>query len=263
MPYCTGVGCKKFVSTLPPQGSIVHGGITYNGATGVIGETFNLFPDCPATGYCNPLLTTPPKANFGTPPPPLPNLQYLPGQVLGSPVAVPGCGAANPYQQAIAGCDQSTPYQCGMQGSNAAVDLTENPSGPTGDTSTAAQCLINQSGGTGQDLLDATVYPYQIKAGAGNPLGGSVSGSVITSSNSIVTLPIYDDSQGPNGSNNSPVNIVGFLQVFINQVNLDGSLNVTVLNVAGCGNAVSSGTTPVYGTSPVPIRLITPPVPAP
>jgi hypothetical protein len=33
---------------------------------------------------------------------------------------------------------------------------------------------------------------------------------------------------------------------------------VTVLNVAGCGNAVPNGTQPIYGSSPVPIRLITP-----
>jgi hypothetical protein len=54
------------------------------------------------------------------------------------------------------------------------------------------------------------------------------------------------------------VAIVGFLQVFINGINPDavGSLKVTVLNVAGCGEAATNS--PVTGTSPVPIRLITP-----
>ena len=268
--YCTAspTACSQFVSTSTPQGSIMNGGIIYNGKSGVISETFNLIADCNSTGtgYCTPLPSPTPQANSGaTAPPPAPYLQYLPGQVLGAPIAVPSCGNASPYQDATAGCDQSTPYQCGVQGSIAAnpsrVDLTENPYGSTGDTSTAAQCLINQA--NGQDTLIQNVYPYEIQPGAGNPLGGSVSGSMITSSNSIVTLPVYDDTQLLNGSNNSPVTIVGFLQVFINVVNPDGSVNVTVLNVAGCGNAVSSGTTPVYGTSPVPIRLITPPVTAP
>jgi hypothetical protein len=36
---------------------------------------------------------------------------------------------------------------------------------------------------------------------------------------------------------------------------------VTVINVAGCGNgqATTVSPNPVFGTSPVPVRLITPP----
>jgi hypothetical protein len=50
---------------------------------------------------------------------------------------------------------------------------------------------------------------------------------------------------------------VGFLQVFVNQVvDNNGTLNVTVLNVAGCGDNAST-TTSAPGSSPVPIRLIT------
>ena len=54
------------------------------------------------------------------------------------------------------------------------------------------------------------------------------------------------------------VTIVGFLQVFINSIDQWGIMDVTVLNVTGCGNDAlddSFGT----GSSPVPIRLITPP----
>jgi hypothetical protein len=71
-----------------------------------------------------------------------------------------------------------------------------------------------------------------------------------------VTLPIYDNAVLPNNVSQPQINIVGFLQVFITNVNSDGSLEMTVLNVAGCGNAASS--LAVSGTSPVPIRLITP-----
>jgi hypothetical protein len=136
------------------------------------------------------------------------------------------------------------------------MDFSENPGIPSGDTLTAAGCLIHQT--NGQDTLDLSSYPYQIKAGAGNPL--NVTGSVITSSNSIVSFPIYDSSTllAITG-NKADVTIVGFLQVFINAVNAGGDLNVTVLNVAGCGNSGSIGTPYRTGTSPVPVRLITTP----
>jgi hypothetical protein len=106
--------------------------------------------------------------------------------------------------------------------------------------------------------LNASAYPYQITAGPLNAISG-VRGNPITSSNSIVSLPIYDSSGGALTftGNQANVTIVGFLQVFINQVNADGSLNVTVLNVAGCGNSATNA--PIPGTSPVPVRLVTPP----
>jgi hypothetical protein len=54
---------------------------------------------------------------------------------------------------------------------------------------------------------------------------------------------------------------VGFLQVFINSVDQWGNLDVTVLNVSGCGNGTGTAVsaTTITGTSSVPIRLITPP----
>jgi len=263
-PGCT-TGCNPFVKTT--DGSIQNPGITVGGGgAGVIGETFNLVPDCSTAG---PLCNEPPGAgqNFSyTPGVAVPNnLQYVPGLSPASVTALPSCASgANSYQQAVAGCDQSTAYHCGVQstslGSSAnQVDLNENPGVYSSDTSLAAQCLIQQV--KGQDSLLPTTYPYQIQAGAGNPLIGA-NGTLITNSNSIVTIPIYDGATLPTGNQQPPVTIVGFLQVFIQQVNaggIDGSLNVTVLNVAGCGTGVPAGTTPVYGTSPVPVRLITPP----
>jgi hypothetical protein len=262
-------GKNPFVAV--SDGAIQNPGIQVNGSgTGVIGEFFTLSADCTLAGNCNGtgggVFSNPPTASTGS-------LQYLPGQVLGTPVAIPSCANSDPYQQAIAGCDQTTPYQCGISSSTAAnpnmVNLTENPLVPTGggDTYTAAQCLTNQSSGRTADSISTAVYPYQITAGTGNPLNAS--GTIITSSNSIVSLPIYTTGIGASNSttltitnNTAPVTIVGFLQVFIQQVNSNGSLVVYVLNVSGCGNGssgVSEALTPLDGTSPVPIRLVTPP----
>ena len=182
---------------------------------------------------------------------------------MGTAVGFPSCAKGSPFQEAIAGCDQSTVYACGIVGGGAQADLSFNPGQPNGDTSAATQCLINQQ--VGQDVLDPSVFPFQIKAGAGNPIvtsGGLTSGSSLTSSSSIVTVPIYDDTQAPvqfpANVNQTPVTIVGFLQVFINGIDARGNVNVTVLNVVGCSNTATDSTPTVYGSSPVPVRLITP-----
>jgi len=253
----TGIsGCKPFVNLA--DGSIRNPGINAFNA-GVIGEQFNLIPDCNSSGACGVPAVPPPVASSTSSPV---TLQYIPGQVV-SPVAVPSC-AADAYEQAVAGCEQASAYQCGVQ-LGAEVDFTQ-ASVPS-DTSTGTQCLIHQTGGTtvGQDILGPlTTYPFPIKAGSGDPL--NVSGSFITNSNSIVTVPIYDSSVPtwpPTPTNANNVTIVGFLQVFVNQVDpvIVGSVAVTVLNVSGCGNGQTTTVSPqpVYGTSPVPVRLITPP----
>jgi Flp pilus assembly protein TadG len=238
------------------NGAIQRGGISLGGTgAGVIGETLNLIADCNALGgpTCTLSNNPPTKSVAG----PTPNLQYVPGAVPVSFTAAPSCADVTPYQEAIAGCDQTTVYQCGVPSATAStpnrLDLNENPSGFVGDTSVAAQCLIHQSTG-GQDSLNTAAYPFQINPGAGNPLGLAAS-NIITSSNSIVSLPIYDGTTIPAGLT-PDVTIVGFLQVFINLVNSDGSLNVTVLNVNGCGDGTNPVGTAVSGSSPVPVRLI-------
>jgi hypothetical protein len=224
----------------PTTGSLTTPGIRLNTVgPGVIGETFVLTACSGASCSGMAGKTVPP----GT---------YIPARVTSASSAVPACATASDYQEAIGGCDQNTTYACGTTGGGAQADLTINPGGAGGDTFTAAQCLTHQA--AGQDVIDTSVFPYQILAGAGNPV---VTTGIISSSSSIVTLPIYDNAVLPNGISQPQINIIGFLQVFITNVNSDGSLAMTVLNVAGCGNAASS--LAVSGTSPVPIRLITAP----
>jgi hypothetical protein len=228
---------NKFVNL---DGSITSPGIRLNGAgTGVIGENFPLTSACGGGGRrgrggCN-LTNNPPLA-----------YSYIPAAVVAPVSAYPtSCGSDDTFQEAIEGCDQNTQYACGVSG-GASANLTTNPAR---DTTTAAQCLINNDG---PDSLDTSSFPYQIQAGRANPV---ITSGVVTSSTSIATVPIYDGATLQ--SNNPTITIVGFLQVFINQVNFNGNLDVTVLNVAGCSNTATALTPTVSGTSPVPIRLIT------
>jgi Flp pilus assembly protein TadG len=252
----------QFVS--PIDGSIGNPGIS---TAGVIGESFDLNADCkPGASNCHGktnLLDNPPTWNTVNPSGKF--LEYVPGLISGNPGAVPSCSPATGYQAAIAGCDQTSVYACGTPGGTQ-VDLSENPvnpGGPTGDTSTAVACLTQSSPTySGADTLATTTFPFQIKAGLGNPLlqAGISSGDVITTSNSIVTIPVYDGTQlvRLKGQAHPYVTIVGFLQVFINGVDATtGNMNVTVLNVAGCSSSATNA--PVTGTSPVPVRLITSP----
>ena len=277
---CSGVACQPFVITA--TGAL---GTPGTSPTGVIGETFSLVPDCGgSSGFrrtrpCT--ISESPEANGSAG---RNTLDYVPGQVSSSSIAIAAnsaiaaCSEAsrNDYTKAVAGCDQTTVYACGVRGAGNAADLTEDPGPPRNDSANAAECLINSDGAgadLGQDVLAPDPagppynYPFQINAGTKSALlaAGIASGSQITSSPSVVSLPIYDSTGSPvniGSTGTIPVTVVGFLQVFIHKVSstTTGAITVTVMNVAGCGNSAASS--PLYGTSPVPVRLITPPVAA-
>ncbi len=232
-----GSGNNPFVALA--DGHIRNPGIRLSGAPpGVIGESFLLTDACTTPNDCDNVKGGNPSAG-----------SYVGALVAsGAAVGVPSCATDSSYQEAIGGCDQSTTYACGFQ-NGAQADLSINPAV---DTYAATQCLIHQPG---QDFLDTSLFPYQIHAGSANPV---VTSGIITSSASIVSIPIYDQTQGTGKlvGNSPQVTVVGFLQAFVNQTNSNGSLNLTVLNVSGCSNVATSN--PVSGTSPVPIRLITP-----
>jgi Flp pilus assembly protein TadG len=264
---------KRFIAR--NSGKIVNEGISPLGG-GVIGEPFFINADCvPGATDCEPansnLQSNPPIWNSAATPRPF--LEYIPALVLGTPSAVPKTSAcsvtgytATGYQAAIAGCDQTTVYTCGTPSSSGSAtlsDLTLNPGGVTGDSSIATQCLINYPN---QDSLAGgtpPTFPFQILAGPGSPLLQATppvsAGDIVTTSNSIVTIPVADFTGVTLSGTQPAVSIVGFLQVFINSVDTTttGNISVTVLNVSGCGEAATGP--PVYGTSPVPVRLITPP----
>ena len=229
------------------SGTIVTPGIRINGVgAGVIGEAFTLTSACTSGALdCSNMNGHTPAAGA-----------YVPALVTVNAYGFPTCADAGIYQEAIGGCDQTTAYECGTV-NGGSVDLTINPSGSTGDTEIGTACLINQQvSGTGQDTLDVSAYPYQMKSGASNQIF-KTSGQAITASNSVVSLPIYDNSVGNLFGTQPSVTIVGFLQVFVDSVDAtNGNVHVHVLNVSGCGNNASP-TLSAPGNSPVPFHLIT------
>jgi Flp pilus assembly protein TadG len=237
----------------------------------VIGESFNLTSDC--NGVTAPCVLTdnPPKAISNAT---NPRLEYVPALVTPTnPKNVcPACAGSTDYEQTIE-CADANSYStlaCGGGATNATWDNGNNPGGATGLSASGAECLTRASTsglGQGQDILNNPgpwpSAPFQIQAGPLNPLNGSF----VTTSNSIVTIPIIDSTAAltaPNG----PVTIVGYLQAFINQVqpgpmptSNPGDISITVLNIAGC-STLNNTANPVVGSggsSPVPVRLITPP----
>jgi Putative Flp pilus-assembly TadE/G-like len=274
--YCNQGSPPGSCSPLVNQttGQIRHAGISLSGSgtNGVIGETFWLSPDCQPLGSSCTLRVTQPAANYvatgrtvsdyeGSP-----NLLYVPGQAINSSVAVPSTGSGDLYEDAISGCDQTTVYQCGSASSSLSspnlVDLSENPVS-TDDTTNGVLALTHQgtAGASvdGQDYINDENYPFQLLAGTSNRMlsASLASGSPITNSSSIVSVPIYDSQTTTTITPpTTQVTIVGFLQVFINYVDSHGNVQVTVLNVSGCGNGTSTTGTAVAGSSPVPIRLV-------
>jgi hypothetical protein len=138
------------------------------------------------------------------------------------------------------------------------VDYSVNPNLPGGAAANGGQCLIHQNPGTGQDSIDAlTQSPIQFIAGSNNPFVGTSiqTNDHILTSDSIVTIPLYDGSTVP--ALGSSVTIIGFLQVFINTVDNQGNITATVLNVSGCGSSPPSPVAAVQGAATsVPVRLV-------
>ena len=146
-------------------------------------------------------------------------------------------------------------------------DRSISPGGLTGQSALGAECLTNATTtgyGQGQDAIDNPgpwpASPMQIKAQS-----GAQNGNFVTTSSSIVTIPILDTTN-PLPATGGNVTIAGYFQAFIEQVHgggnskHQGDIQIRVLNIAGCGSASTNlGVTPVIGgsgTSPVPVRLI-------
>jgi len=153
-------------------------------------------------------------------------------------------------------------------GSTTVYPASGNQVGPTGQ---GVQCLIHQgNGGSGQDTIsfqnqtDPTI-PYTMYAGANNPYT-QPAGTIITTSDSLVTLPLYDgENLCPGNSCPASVSedIQGMLQLFVIDVGAaHNTVYAYVLTISGCGGSDENGgggtPTPVPSStgSPIPVRLI-------
>ncbi len=135
------------------------------------------------------------------------------------------------------------------------------------ETSNATQCLTHASGpglGMGQDVFNpgnvVTGLPVEIDAGASNPnstLAGALTKNV-SRSDSVITVPLFDSrTNACPGGVCQPVTITGFLQLGVQSVDGNGTIQAVVMNASGCGSNAGSGTTiSASGVSPVPVRLI-------
>lgn len=193
--------------------------------------------------------------------------------------ALPACSsgfAAYPYMLAVAGC-VSQPISCGK---NATVNLA--PAGyasktgsRNGDTVEAVECLIHYNGAAGDtDSIDTSAVPYplppfQFLGGNQNPITGTPNKDVMVSG-SLVTIPVYDSTTGTGPGVGNPVNVIGFLQVFLNPLSATmppppppappaTQIPVTIVNMVGCGTGATGQPILGNGTSPVAVRLISPP----
>lgn len=222
-------------------------------APGLIGEPLTLHPACTAggPGTCSPgkLPSNPPNNPPG-------QGTYLAAAVTPNPANLcPSCQGAADYEQSIECCDFQQ-YSCGGATANANVDITIRHSQFRQDSSNGVQCLI---GKPSQDTVDVT----DLLAGTGpariTAQSGPQSGNLVTTSNSVANLPIVDVSPGKPIPLTGQVTVIGFLQVFIDDVVTTGgntNLQTHVLNVVGCGNNPSATTVLAGSTSPVPVRLI-------
>jgi len=230
-------------------------GIVENGA---IGNPFDLTADCTGIGgLCAPG-HTPGILNAN-------QVEYVPLQVTANSKNVcPSCLGATAYENSIECADVNTYVVPSCRGgvTNAFWDNSVIPGGLTGLSASGAECLIHATGtgSTGQDILsDPLAWPL------GPRKITTQFGQSVTTSNSIVTIPIIDPASfDPAG----PVTVVGYMQAFINQVEngtnpntSPGDINITVLNISGCSVSPNGAAAVVggAGTSPVPVRLITPP----
>ena len=187
-----------------------------------------------------------------------------------------GTGSAAVYRSNIECCN-NTPIVCGSDN----ITIASTAGNMVGPTQQGVDCLIHQSGNSfsggsncGQDRMGGIANPcggpppsimsnLSITAGPNNPYVTPGEHISAQHSDSVVALPIWDGTPLQSGQN-SNVNIVGFLQLFIQAEGApQGTVYGTVMGVTACGSGGSgggasggSGAIVATGGSPIPVRLI-------
>jgi hypothetical protein len=197
---------------------------------------------------------------------------FVPAQVANPPNPdnlCPSCRGGNDYEQSIECCDFNnfvsfapgsapSPYSCGGTVTNVNLDNSSHRHTISRSTNNGVACLIDNPS---PDLIDASGLqagsgPAKITAGS-----GPQAGNLVTTSRSIVSLPIIDPGPAkPAQITTNQLTVLGFLQVFIESSAGGGngavSITGTILNVIGCGNNPSGTTVAAGSSTAIPVRLI-------
>ena len=208
--------------------------------------------------------------------------EYLPMQVGTThqycpSASAPGCsGNGSDFEQSIECCDGNTFnfQQCGASGNFASWDPTVDPTGPgqgkgASPVQSGLQCLLHTTpGNSQQDSIDSSAFasgtgPLLISPGSFSQTRyGIPSTALIATSDSIVTVPLFDNTSALAGNQ---VTVVGFLTLFVvdatgnngKGVGTAGNFDAVILNVNGCGNSPGSGAAVSGGgVSAIPVRLV-------
>jgi Putative Flp pilus-assembly TadE/G-like len=203
-----------------------------------------------------------------------------PSGIIGSSITLHGEAGPADYETvdlgqgngASATADAITSCYPGNWGCGDTIQLV--PGKKVGQVTSGTLTLIHegtQCTPSGQDTIafsSATTPPYTITGGSANPYG--LSGKKITTSDSIVTVPVYDGTSTGNGSNKT-FTIIGFMQIFITDACHSGSsdtITANVMNVltcqtlsAGCNGTGTSGNpgggfVSGGGATAIPVRLV-------
>jgi Flp pilus assembly protein TadG len=271
------VGATATAEAYNPSG--LTGGPTY--CTGCIRPW--LIPNCDQTpgiggaanGLCNTATPTPEAYLLAPPSYGVQNAGCTPAGVVGEPITIylstptaptttlygavdvdsPGTVNFFDYQTAITTCftGQTT---CGEP----TLNVLPIGGGLAPSTIAGVQSLLHvtTSGmNVGQDKLDTMVCPPQIKAGSSNAYIYDTPPGVTPYTGLTYSTTGLDSPQ--------LVNIVGFAQIFVSQVDAAGNVWGNILGVAGCGGspggtcgAGSGSGTSINGPSLIPVRLISP-----
>jgi hypothetical protein len=184
----------------------------------------------------------------------------------------PACAAGNSYAHNIA-CSSQYRLSCGETISPSSTVKIRTGFGLSTSTKSGARCLIHNYTGTdgpslGQDILTSPGPPTVIQGGDENPNLALRAADDISRSDSVVTVPIYQDLPtspplcASPGTCGGTATVIGFVQLAITQTNSSGpQIQGVVLNVSGCSpDSIaafpSSQTVVGSGTSPIPVRLI-------
>ena len=216
----------KFVDT-------ANGGLIMNpgyAPAGVIGEEFTFSPGDPNN-------------------PPVPAGQFVQIQFNSTPTLCPSCTQGDSFQNNIQCCNTDN-FSCGNRYN---IVMVSPGSQVQQDTFQGTQCMIHApNGNSGADSILTNQLPFQFLAGSKNPTGVA-QGTPIVTSDSIVTVPLFDQPISPT------VPVIGFLQVFVESVTGAGQVTVKVLNVVGCAPDLEAPITVTGGgVSPVTVRLVQP-----